>query len=1032
MPSDRTQRLADFVAWVGQHLRGDEKGEAQTFLDRLFKAFGHPGAIESGAVYEDRIAKSEGKGVRFADLVYRPHAIIEMKKRGEDLSRQYRQAFNYWVHLVPNRPRYVVLCNFDEFRVYDFDNQLDAPLDTVPLPDLPHRWGPLGFLFARPIQPIFGNDQVAVTRKAAEHLADCFTKMTDPQRPGGPVDRDTAQRFVLQMLVALFAEDIGLLDKYLVTGLLDDCRDDTRRSTFDLLGGLFAAMNSPTRPTGGRFATVDYFNGGLFAQPARVELRFDELGHLRAAANENWSQVNPEIFGALFEHSLGKADRRKFGAHFTSPGDIMKIVRPTIIEPWRQQIDAADTPAALLALHDRMLAYRVLDPACGSGNFLTIAFRQLKHLEGDLLTKLADKAGILPPPPGGRVGERGRMAEEPGASGHSPGATGPAIASPPTTSDPFSSRLSDPTRRVSTRQFFGLDINPFAVELAKVALVVTRKLAIDDHHSAEPALPLDNLDANFTAGDALIDPLGNPAPWPPADVIIGNPPFLGAKFLKPQRGADYVNTLRKAYPDVPGMADHCVYWIRRAHDHLPECTAADPVAGRAGLVGTQNIRNNQSRVGGLDHVVQTGTIIEAVDNQPWSGEANVHVSIANWVKTQAPALLPSHRRLWFKLADGARTLPREGEAPAEPRASKAIAKQSRVKGGAAKRYDLDRRDVTALNSTLSDEASVSGGLVLRSNTSPKRVFNGQYPRHAGFRLTPHEAHDIITRDPNSRTVIHPFLVGSVMLSRGTPDEYVIDFEKMGLVDSQSFKGALHRVKSTVLPHVQALAESERRKSGKATGQDQNWLNTWWQHFRARSEMHAAIGSSDRYIACCEVTKRPIFCFVHRSIRADKTLEVFTFPDDDSFGILQSDAHWQWFIAKCSKLKSDFRYTPESVFDTFPWPQSPTPKQIDAVATAGRAVRRERDKALQSIKGGLRAVYRLLIDTPGKNGLRAVLDAYGFDPKADLLAQLLALNLEVAARESAGQPVTAPGIPPTYPDPTRLITDDCIRPTDPTR
>src|SRR5262249_28337200 len=154
----------------------------------------------------------------------------------------------------------------------------------------------------------------------------------------------------------------------------------------------------------------------------------------------------------------------------------------------------------------------------------------------------------------------------------------------------------------------------------------------------EPALPLDNLNANFITGDALIDSAGMPTPWPKADVIIGNPPFLGAKRLKPERGADYVNAVRRAYPEVPGMADYCVYWIRRTQDHLPNCTKEDPVAGRGGLVGTQNIRNNKSRVGGLDHVVAGGTIVEAVDNQPWSGEANVHVSIVNWVKHPHPNL----------------------------------------------------------------------------------------------------------------------------------------------------------------------------------------------------------------------------------------------------------------------------------------------------------------------------------------------------------------------------------------------------------
>lgn len=197
----------------------------------------------------------------------------------------------------------------------------------------------------------------------------------------------------------------------------------------------------------------------------------------------------------------------------------------------------------------------------------------------------------------------------------------------------------------------------------------------------------------------------------------------------------------------------------------------------------------------------------------------------------------------------------------------------------------------------------------------------------------------------------------------------------------------------------------------------------------------AIGDRQRFICCAEVTKRPIFCFVSSTIRPDKTLEVFAFDDDYSFGVLQSNAHWQWFVAKCSKLKSDFRYTPESVFDTFPWPQSPANKLVTTVAAAGREVRRVRDDALTKVTGGLRAVYRTL-ELPGKNPLKeahaaldaAVLAAYGFNPKKDLLAQLLDLNLAVAASIDREEPVTSPGIPPKYPKPDALITGDAIRPT----
>jgi hypothetical protein len=137
---DRRQRLAEFTAWAAEHITGDEKGEAQLFLDRLFQAFGQKGVKEAGATLEDRIKKADAGGTAFADLVWKPVVLIEMKKRGVDLSRHYRQAFDYWTRIVPGRPRYVVLCNFDEFWVYDFETQMDSPLDQVRLDELPERW----------------------------------------------------------------------------------------------------------------------------------------------------------------------------------------------------------------------------------------------------------------------------------------------------------------------------------------------------------------------------------------------------------------------------------------------------------------------------------------------------------------------------------------------------------------------------------------------------------------------------------------------------------------------------------------------------------------------------------------------------------------------------------------------------------------------------------------------------------------------------------------------------------------------------
>jgi SAM-dependent methyltransferase len=1002
----RRQRLEQFTQWVAQHCQGDEKGQAQIFLDRLFQGFGQPGCLDIGGTPEFRIrkAKEDGGGTAFADYVWKPVVLIEMKKRGEDLSRHYRQAFDYWTRLVPGRPRYVVLCNFDEFWVYDFETQMDAPVDKLAVAELPARPGPLAFLFPKPEKPVFGNDHEEVTRTAADRLATCFNKLVTRG-----IERALAQRFILQSLVALFAEDIGLLDQYLFTRLLEEC--DEPRKSYDLLGQLFVEMNTPGITAGGRFKGVDYFNGGLFAVPARIELYPDEIAQLRKAAESNWANVRPEIFGTLFEHSVDQAERRAYGQHFTTAVDIMKIVGPTIVEPWRKLIEDADSTKRLLELRKRLTEFHVLDPACGSGNFLYIAYREMKRLEARIFERIDELAGPK--------AERQKL-----------------------------------IGFVTANQFYGIDINPLGIELAKVTMMIARKLAIDELKMDERALPLDNLEKNFVVGDALIQSVSanldgdrqnwriptlfGDAPvrtkWPPAHAIIGNPPFLDARKMNIEHGEQYVHALEAAYPQISRRADFCVYWFRKAHDQLPDCTPDDPSGGRAGLVGTQNVRNNEAREGGLDHVVASGTIVEAVDNQPWSGEANVHVSIANWVKhpkgnekrtereqarIRAQLLIPDEKKLWFKIDS--------------PPGRKKIRKAGT--GPASKEYELAFRSCAHINSALSDQVDVSLARVLSICRDPKKCFEGQQPGHTGFRITKSEFGGL-KKLGSTAGVVFPYLNATSLVTSGyaTNPEYIIDFAERDLLAASEFPKALDIVRERVLPKWRQNANKEQRNTQRAAGEHQRRLESWWQLKRRRGELIAQIDRLPRYVACSRVTKRPIFDFINSHIHPDSSLTAFTFDDDYSFGILQSNVHWQWFVAKCSKLKSDFRYTPESVFDTFPWPQSPTAKQIDAVAKAAREVRRVRAEALTKIKGGLRAVYRTL-ELPGKNPLKdahaeldaAVLDAYGFSAKADLLQQLLDLNLEVARRIDEGQPVTAPGIPPGYPQPERLVSEDCIRP-----
>lgn len=955
--SEKAARLSEFVAWVGAHIRGDEKGEAQVFLDRLFKGFGHAGWKEAGATCEERMKNSTG-GTSFADLVWKPSVVIEMKKRGVDLKKHYSQAFTYWTYLVPNRPRYAVLCNFDEFWVYDFETQLDTPVDKVKLVDLPDRYAPLNFLFPGDVEPLFGNHQEQVTRQAADKLAECFNSMI--QRG---VEQPLAQRFILQMLMALFAEDIGLLEKYFVTQVLEQCK--SKQDTYDLLGGLFAAMNTQGGVKGGRFNGVAYFNGGLFAKPAHVELEAGERTLLKEASQFDWSKVRPEIFGTIFEHSLGKKERHASGAHYTSPVDIMKVVGPTIVAPWTEQIERADTLGRLKELLARLESFTVLDPACGSGNFLYVAYREMKRLEARIYERMATDYKSVDP-------------------------------------------HQRPFGFVSARNFYGMDINPFAVDIAKVTMMLAHKLSIDELLINENALPLDNLDSNFRPGDALVNDDGTRAPWFKTDVIVGNPPFLGAKLLKPAYGEAYVNKVRAAYPEVPGMADFCVYWFRRANDELRGCTADDPFAGRAGLVGTQNVRSNASRIGGLDCIASTGTIVDAVENQPWSGEANVNVSIANWVKTQDLKLVPKTKRLWFK--------------------AELAAGESRRKAGAGsavKQYQLDMREVSFITSSLSDEVDVAQAATLPVNETVV-VCQGITPGHSGFILSPLQRETMVAADPKSAEVIHPYLVGDDLLSGVVQaPRYIIDFGGLDVLRAQSFSKAFGHVKNVVLPAMGKAAQeakSERLSS----------IQQWWQHWRRRAELMEVINGLPRYLACSRVTKKPLFTFVRSSVRPGDALQVFALSDDYSFGILQGTPHLRWFVAKSSKLTERLRYTPESVFHTFPWPQNPTNAQVEAVAAASVALRRVRTEATNVAKGGLRALYRTL-DLPGRNPLKdahaaldaAVLAAYGFSSRKDVLQQLLDLNMKCAAEAEAGLTPMGPGIPRSYSGGKNLITEDCF-------
>lgn len=898
------ESLQKFVAYCQQHITGDEKGQAQIFLDRFFQAFGHAGALEAGATYEERIEKGSKKGqMGFADLVWKKHVLIEMKKRGENLTkREYRaQTERYYIRLKKDdRPRYVMMCNFDEFHIYDFDVQPDEPLDIITLKQLPARSPAFAFMESSVRRPIFKNNQVEITEKAASRMGMLLEMLIarGKERKFVNFTESQAQRFVLQCVLAMFAEDRGLLPLGLFTRCVKDCLEGA--STYDVLGGLFQAMNQHGVTPAGRYEGVEYFNGGLFSEIHPIELQPGELKILEVCADQNWSKVRPSIFGNIFEGALktDKKQRHAHGIHFTSEGDIRRIVLPTITYYWEERIHAANTVKELQNLHQEIGKYRVLDPACGSGNFLYVAYQELKQIEKLLLDKLNDCEG----------------------------------------SKVYLSV-------VTPQQFYGMDTNSFAVELARVTLMIGRKVAIDNLGLQEPSLPLDILDQNIIYADALF------TDWVKADAIIGNPPFLGGKYMRMTLGDKYIDRIFAQFSDVKDSVDFCSYWFRIAHNNLG-------INGRAGLVATNSISQGKSRVAGLDYIAQNGGYIyDAISSQPWSGEAKVHVSIVNWSK----------------------------EKP--------------------KSYNLDSRPVLSINSSLQATIDVSKAARLSANSN--KCFQGVIPVGKGFIVTQQQVEDWVKADAKNQEVLKLYSSGENLVDNpnSTPERWIIDFNDLTIEEASDYVLPFEYVKANVKPE----RDKNRREITK--------LN-WWKYGEKRPAMRKAIASlSGCYFNVSRVSKWFIFIPVNSTwLPADSTTVVAS-EDFYILGILTSKVHRLWVKAQSSTLEDRTRYTHNTCFETFPFPQTAAQQLVEKIRATAEKLHQYRTQQMSAKQWGITQLYNKFFNEPTSQlyKLHAQLDQevmqlYRFSNGDDILEKLLQLNRELAEKEKRSELVVGPYTP----------------------
>jgi type II restriction/modification system DNA methylase subunit YeeA len=602
--------LPEFVErWKASTLT--ERAAAQSHFIDLCEVLGHPHPAaadhtgESFAFEKHVSTLDEGKG--YADVWKRGFFAWEYKGKHKNLNAAYSQLVRYQGDL--ENPPLLVTCDQERFEIHTnftgtrpqlYSFTLDDLLSSAPTANcaLP----PLDVLRAVFYDPEQLRPEAARAR-VTEKVASEFAKLADSLEKTG-IEPQRAAHFLMRLLFCLFADSIGLLPEHLFRQMIE--LDKNRPANFARkLRQLFAAMST----SGSTFGPHDihYFNGGLFADDEVFELTSADMGVLRAAAALDWSQVEPAIFGTLFERSLDPGKRSQLGAHYTSREDILLIVEPVVIAPlmarW-QTVKAEATALAKAAQNEKGRAHtklrdelqgkifawigelssvRILDPACGSGNFLYLALRRMLDLWHEA-----------------RV---------------------------------FSAEYGLPTfleKQVHPSQLFGLETNIYAQELASVVVWIGYLQWLNEHGIGWPTEPILRKLDNIQDRDAILahDAEGKAVEpeWPEADCIIGNPPFLGGSKMRSELGNAYCDDLRSLYARrVPGGADLVTYWFERARAAIEQGRAK-----RAGLLATQAIRAGSNRAV-LERIKTSGDIFMAWPDRPWVLEgAAVRVSIVGF------------------------------------------------------------------------------------------------------------------------------------------------------------------------------------------------------------------------------------------------------------------------------------------------------------------------------------------------------------------------------------------------------------------
>ena len=914
----------EFVAkWRKATLK--ERAACQEHFLDLCRLIGHPTPAEAdpaGVWFTfEAGATKVGGGQGWADVWKKGYFAWEYKGQKADLDKAYQQLLQYREAL--QNPPLLIVSDTGQIRIHtNFTNTVKT-VYTLALDDLlqPKGLDLLRSAFTDPEALRKAQTPAQVTQEAAAQ----FARLAERLRASGE-DPQRIAHFLIRLLFCLFAEDVGILPNQIFTRLAT--AGHVSAKSFPLqLRQLFGAMAA------GTFFGVEaipHVDGRLFDDDFALELDPESLDILARASALDWSAIEPFIFGTLFERSLDPGKRSQLGAHFTGKEDILLIVEPVLMAPLRHRWDEVRAKASALAarrdaakgkarakietellamvrgFREELAAVQVLDAACGSGNFLYIALRLLLDLEKEVIRE---------------------------------GATwGDSMAFP----------------LVSPTQLHGIEINAYAYELAQVTIWIGYIQWLRENGFGLPGDPiLKPLDA-IRQMDAIMayDGEGKPVEpeWPVADVIIGNPPFLGGGKLRSELGDAYTEALFKLYGDrLPNFSDLCCYWFEKARAQIEAGRAK-----RAGLLATQGIRGGANRRV-LERIKQGGDIFWAMSDRDWILDgAAVHVAMAAF-------------------DDGSETA-----------------------------RSLDGQLVGSINSDLTSNIDLTSAHALQENANV--AFIGD-TKKGKFEVSSQTAATMIAASGNpngksNRDVISSWVNGLDIAQRPR-HMHIIDF---GVDMSEDEAAMYEKPYEYVKEHVKPDRDKVRN-AGERT--------RWWIHGRSAPDLRTAVRSLSRYIATPRVSKHRLFVFLDAATLPDGQVVIFAREDDYFLGILQSKVHELWARRTGTQLReaeSGFRYSQTMTFETypFPWPPGNEPAgapRVEAIASAARELVEKRDAWLNppgAAEGELkkRTLTNLYNQRPTWLALahskldEAVFAAYGWPADLsddEILARLLALN-----------------------------------------